>query len=113
VTINTALLAVAAYFTANSYKTALILALVGLVVNYLWYRTIEYYRKLNQAKFIVIHEIEDRLPFRAFRREDEEFLKLKCDRSTKTESLVAWVFVALFLIVVALTVLGWAKVISW
>lgn len=48
--------------------------LFGLFINCLWVAEIESSRKLNSAKFKVIHKLEDRLLFRCF-KEEENFYK--------------------------------------
>src|SRR4051812_21730182 len=71
--INTALTALAGYLVTTN-KTpepawVAYLAVTGLVISYLWSRSIRSYRDINEGKFRVIHEIEQLLPFAAYQRE--------------------------------------------
>lgn len=51
-----------------------LLLLFGILVNFLWINMISSYKKLNSAKFKVIHELEENLPYPCFKKE-EEFYK--------------------------------------
>ena len=46
-------------------------AVLGLVLCFLWYVNIRSYRQLNSGKFQVIHEMEQHLPIAAYDREWE------------------------------------------
>lgn len=74
--INTALIGLLAYFNiSDSFQSDnffhAIIAVVGIALNYLWYRLIRSYGDLNTAKFKVIHEIERFLPLNLFNAEWE------------------------------------------
>jgi hypothetical protein len=64
--LNTALVALLGFFSTKSSdgSTSLITvaALAGLILCFLWYQIISSYKKLNGAKFKVVHAIEKRLP---------------------------------------------------
>jgi len=47
----------------------LAVSLLGLILGTLWYVTINSYRQLNSAKFKLIHEMEQYLPFPCYKRE--------------------------------------------
>lgn len=49
----------------------LAIAILGLILCYLWYINIRSYRQLNTGKFRVIHEMEQKLPFPCYDREWE------------------------------------------
>jgi hypothetical protein len=61
-TVNMALLAIAAYLYNLSPSTGIIIGVIGIAITVLWYETIQYFKKLNKAKFIVIHKMEEQLP---------------------------------------------------
>ncbi|MCE7995105.1 MAG: hypothetical protein HEP71_24210 [Roseivirga sp.] len=47
----------------------LTIAILGLVLNVIWFINIRSFRKLNSGKFMVIHEMEALLPFQPYDRE--------------------------------------------
>lgn len=86
IVINTALLA---FFPVIFDKTSgiqeegvfiIIVGVVGLVLNAIWFLTIKTYKTLNSAKFKAIKEMEDQLPAQPFEREWE---RLKSRKWTK------------------------------
>jgi hypothetical protein len=72
VTVNGALAAVVglAGWSKTSEAFGLVLtALAGVTLSLTWWLLIRYYRRLNKAKFEVIHDIETRLPEQPFTAE--------------------------------------------
>jgi hypothetical protein len=65
------------FLTVNTGLAALLgggdlrwyVAAAGLVFAFAWWWVLQSYRKLNAAKFAVIHDIEERLPHRLFTEE--------------------------------------------
>jgi len=58
----------------------IIISVIGLSLSVVWYMNIESYRLLNSAKFKVIHEIEQELPYPCF---DKEWQFRKTDNPSK------------------------------
>jgi hypothetical protein len=85
-----------------------LVAAAGIVLAYLWYRTVRSYQNLNSAKFEVIHEIEQVLPLRPYDREWERVGRGKNPKLylpvTNVERHVPWVFLALHSVALALLV---------
>jgi hypothetical protein len=71
-TVNTALLGITGYLQAADAELLWLVALAGMVLGYTWFRLIKSYRSLNTAKFKVIHEIEQQLPFALYDAEWEQ-----------------------------------------
>ena len=97
--VNTGLLGVTGYFSSGDTKLIWLAALGGVILSGTWWLLLRSYRSLNTAKFNVIHELEQRLPFSAY---DEEWVHLKSglDKSvhipfSAVESIVPVVFVLL------------------
>lgn len=75
--INSSIIGLLGYFeiaSSNGLKTAAPLALcivgvLGIVVCMAWYLLLDTYRQLNDAKFQVIHELEEYLPVKVYKRE--------------------------------------------
>ncbi len=69
-TINTALLSLILY-TAQTSITGekIILSAIGIILAVLWFYSIDYYKKLNKAKFDVIWLMEEKLPMQMFKLE--------------------------------------------
>lgn len=99
-TVNTALLGFVGYITAKDSSEYLwLLGIVGVVLCYLWYRIIRSFRDLSTAKYLVVHQIETKLPIRPYDAEWEGVGRGK-DSSlykpvTHIETGVPWVFLAL------------------
>jgi hypothetical protein len=92
-TVNTALLGITGYLQAE------LVALGGLVLSYTWFRLIKSYRSMNTAKFKVIHDMEQQLPFAPY---DAEWEKLERGKNpklhtpfSKVETTVPIVFMTL------------------
>jgi len=101
--VNTALLTIAAYLYNILPNTGIIIGLIGMAITVLWYDTIRYFRALNKAKFLVIHEIEKQLPIAMFQLEDQHFSKEERKRATSIESKIPILFgIAYLVLVIAL-----------
>jgi hypothetical protein len=98
-TVNTALLGITGYLQSAHVDFLWLVALAGVVLCYTWYRLIASYRSLNTAKFRVIHEIEQQLPFAPFDAEWEQLQRGKVPAVhvpfSQVEKVVPLVFLAL------------------
>ena len=99
VTINTGLLGVTGYLGDEAGELIWLTALAGILLSYTWRKLIQSYRSLNTAKFKVIHELEQNLPFAAY---DREWVHLKGGKDSHlhsplsaVESRVPLVFMAI------------------
>ena len=115
--INTALLGFIGYIGGKEPTIYLsLVATAGVALSYLWYRIIRSYRGLNRAKFLVIHEIEKRLPISPYdaeweamgRGDDPKLFK----PFTHIETGVPWVFLALHAVVLVKS-FSWTAVRTW
>ncbi len=71
-TVNSALFTIAGYFSyVQKDMLALPLSIISIFICLCWISNIASYKKLNSAKFKVIHEIEEHLPAALFKKEDE------------------------------------------
>lgn len=109
-TINTGLAALIGYLIGKQ-SVAVTVALLGvpiagMVLCYVWFRQIRSYRDLNEAKFKVIHIIEESLPFRMFDAEWEALGRGENSKNHKsfsdTEKIVPWVFFGLHAVMACL-----------
>lgn len=108
-TINTALISAISLFglpelsgvsdaaSVSGQSMGWAVSVAGAALSYLWYRVIKSYKGLNTAKFLVIHEIESKLPIRPYHA---EWLGLEEGKNPKLyhpcshiELLVPWVFI--------------------
>lgn len=98
---NTALFAVAGYLSILSKSFIVImLSLIGIVLCLSWISNLASYKRLNSAKFRVIHELEEYLPARVFTKEDEY---LKGDYTlTKLEKYIPYLFITFYMIVMVI-----------
>src|SRR5437016_9333935 len=112
-TVNTALVALLGYLRTVQESSGVgqlywLVAAAGMVLAYLWYRTVRSYQNLNSAKFEVIHEIEQALPLRPYDREWEKVGRGKNPELylpvTNVELRVPWVVLALHSVALVLLV---------
>ena len=61
----------------------------GVMIAYLWKRYIESFKKLNRAKFEIIHRMEEDLPWQPFKDEWEPLERDKYEGATSLEILMA------------------------
>jgi len=102
-TINTGISALFGYMASFKQVDAMIAQLAvpvaGIMLSYFWYRLIVSYREMNRAKFKVIHEMENHLPFKAFDAEWEAVEQGKNPKKyrpyTNIEAAVPWVFISI------------------
>ena len=83
--------------------------IAGVILSFTWYRLIRSYRDLNSGKFKVIFQIERQLPIRPYEAE-WEILGRGQDPSlyrpfTRIESLIPWVFMLLYVMLIMGTVI--------
>lgn len=91
VTLNLALIAAT---SAIHSLMSLIVSIVGVAFCIVWHYSITYYRNLNKAKFSVILEIEESLPFQAFKKEEEIYNKgKKFHEGTVLEKFLPIIFI--------------------
>lgn len=85
-----------------------LVAVAGMILSYLWYRTVRSYRDINSGKFMVINTIEEQLPLRPFKaewialgegRDPKLYLEV-----TRLEMRIPWVFFILHLFVFIKTI---------
>lgn len=70
--VNTTIFAVAGYLSILSKSlVVVILSFIGMLLCLSWISNLTSYKKLNNAKFKVIHDLEEHLPARTFTKEDE------------------------------------------
>lgn len=109
--INSALLGFVGYLThKGSVEYLWVLAIAGITLSFLWFSIIRSYKNLNTAKWLVVHEIEKRLPISPY---DAEWDYVRRGENpslyrpiTHVESWVPWVFAILHIIVLMKTFPG-------
>lgn len=70
--VNSAILAFVGYLTTkNSVDGLWLLSIAGITLSYFWRQLIQSYSNLNTAKWLVIHQIEKRLPISPYDAEWE------------------------------------------
>ena len=85
-------------------------SIAGAVLSFTWYRLIRSYRDLNNGKFKVILQIERQLPIKPYEAE-WDILGQGQDPAlyrpfTKIETLVPWVFVLLYAMLILASLIG-------
>ena len=95
VTLNTAIVAAVAFVWEIK---SLLLLLAGIAVCILWLLFIRNYKKLNEAKFQIIDELERSLPYKPYTVEWDKLQagKNKYIEGTKLENYLPIVFIVLY-----------------
>lgn len=89
----------------------LAVALVGLAICTIWFINVRSYRQLNSAKFKIVHEIEEQLPFPCYRKEwnilRPETGKKRYLQITRIEQFVPLVLSIPYLVLVGYSLFIW------
>lgn len=83
---------VQANFNGLSNEIFLLFSLLGLALCFIWYFNIQTYKKLNSAKFKVINDMENQLPYACFNEEYKHLKQTKNARLTNVESKIPILF---------------------
>jgi len=98
---NTALFAIAGYLSILSKSfVVIILSIIGILLCLSWASNLASYKRLNSAKFRVIHDLEEHLPARIFTKEDEYLNSYYT--LTKLERYIPYLFIILYGIILIL-----------
>jgi len=73
---------------------------VAVVICFAWFLRIRTYNAIIKSKFTVLHEIEDGLPFKCFKREWELFSQQKPTFLTSIDSWIPIILAVAFVLVV-------------
>lgn len=111
--LNTGLLAATGFMAGDMSSQNWPVALVGLLLCFIWERTIIVYRNMNSAKFDVVLEMEQHLPAAPYAKEWDYLQALKAEGKlttfTKVEAWVPWLFGAAYIgIYLSIVLLPWA-----
>lgn len=106
ITFNTAILALLSGILGTPDVSHSLLGVVGVAVSFFWYMHIDYFAKLNKAKFRVIGKMEDELTFKMYQDEQEYFNQEQCKNATWIEKCLVCVFILLYAYVFLSAVTG-------
>ena len=97
-TVNTAVLGITAYLYGTAPATITVTSVMGILISILWHENINYYRRLNEAKFKVIHEIEKKLPFAMFKKEYNYTQQMSKHSTSRIECWIPRLFIIAYVI---------------
>ncbi|MCL2363129.1 MAG: hypothetical protein FWC71_00525 [Defluviitaleaceae bacterium] len=110
VTANATLLTVASWFQEDFGSHIHLVSFIGIILALSWFFSIRSYGQLNTGKFMLIHEIESRLPLNLF---SHEWTLLGAGKSFKkywplshVEKIVPWLFIILYIALSVFTFIG-------
>lgn len=72
----------------------------GILVCLTWISLLNSYQALNSAKFEVLNELEERLPFPLFRKEQDAYKAKKRKGLSKIESWIPSSFIVLYAVII-------------
>lgn len=94
--VNSFLFAISGYLaTIKLMKITVLISLIGILISSIWFKNIKSFKNLNVAKFKVIHELEEHLPARIYKKE-HEYLKSGYYNLTSIESFIPITFGVLY-----------------
>lgn len=110
--LNTAIIGVLGYLETKGFNNTtsvifLFAPLVGIAICYCWYQIIISYKMLSRAKFVVIHNIEEKLPLSLFKTEWEllgkgiDFSKYR--KISSIEKNIPIVFIILYSVILGVS----------
>jgi len=103
-TLNSIIFGIASYMTIINQNAVIILfSFVGILISYVWRRSILAFKELNSAKFKVILQLEPYLPTCLFKCEEKHYLG-KYHGLTSAEKYYPIIFIILYISVIALTI---------
>ncbi len=98
--VNSFLFVVAGYVVSlKSNLIPVLISFVGLMVSFCWWRNINSFKQLNAAKFKVIHALEEYLPARIYKKEDE-YLSKGYYKLTTVEKKIPFIFCLLYFVII-------------
>ncbi len=80
-------------------------SIIGIILCITWFIHIGSYRLLNDAKFKVIHKMEEYLPYECFKKEWKKVKEKKYIKLTFMEQIVPVIFFAFFLTILIITII--------
>lgn len=96
-TLNSVVFGFSSYMTTlNQHSVIILFSIIGILISAVWYKNVLAYRELNRAKFEVIHELEDHLPARLFKCEEERYLG-RYHELTSLEKYYPIIFIILYI----------------
>ena len=93
VTMNLALFAIV---TLNANYENILLAILGIVISVMWFKSIKSYKKLSSIKYGIVQEIEEQLLLAPFTIEWERINKEKHSNLTGIEIVLPGIFIGLY-----------------
>jgi len=101
--INSLIIGLSGYLSISATILGILGSVLGVLIAFIWGKNIESYRQLNSAKFKVITEMEEKLPFAMYKK--EYFLINKKHKTlTSVEKKIPWAFILLYLVIFVLSV---------
>jgi hypothetical protein len=88
-----------AHAGSENIASSLIIPLAGIVTSLIWLALLRSYRQLNQAKFEVLFDFEDKMGVEVFRLERKRYKQIARTGFSKIERYVPVAFIALFALV--------------
>jgi len=95
-TLNSVVFGFASYMTVlNQHAVIVLFSFIGILISVVWLKNIFAWKELNCAKFKVIHGLEEHLPARLFKFEEDQYLE-RYHGLTATEKYYPIIFIALY-----------------
>ena len=76
--------------------TLLFISILGICLCMTWFIHIGSYRQINDAKFEIIYEMEECLPYKCYKREWDKVKKKKYVKLTVIEQIIPLIFIVLY-----------------
>ena len=82
--------------TQNIVIGKFLVSVIGMLISFFWIILITSYKKLNSAKFEIIHDMEKRLPLPIYTRECDILKQKGYTRFTSIERIIPFLFIIFY-----------------
>ena len=98
---TTTLLGISAYLKDGAAPASAVFCIIGIGIALIWRANILSYKKLNAAKFKVLKDLEKKLAYPIFAKEQEYYKQEKRERLTNIEAWIPRLFILAYLLILA------------
>ena len=78
---------------------SLVLGFAGIIISAIWFKSIRYYKSLNEEKYLIINRLEEKLPYKPYTEELQNLLnRSKYKDGTSIEMYLTKMFIVFYIL---------------
>lgn len=78
---------------------SLVLGFAGIIISAIWFKSIRYYKSLNEEKYLIINRLEEKLPYKPYTEEWQNLLnRSKYKDGTSIEMYLTKMFIVFYIL---------------